>query len=239
MNINLAYGQGHLPIDLPEANTTVIEPANLPGLADEKNAIFDALSNPIGARPIRDIIKPDDKVAILFTDLTRATPNERIIPWLLEHLAGVPRENITLINQLGTHRPNTKAELETMLTPEVVANYNVVNHEPENPDALTQLGETKTGTPALINSRVVEADVRIVTGFIEPHFFAGFSGGPKGIMPGCGGTSAMSRAATLAARWSHDLQPISNQPMGGRVSTPCEAVSTRGNSVFVPGLLEL
>ena len=188
MKIDLAYGQGNLAIDLPEDRVTVIEPAHTPGLADEKDAVVQALSSPIGAAPIRESIKPTDKVAIAFTDITRATPNERIIPWLLEHLEGVvPRENITLINQLGTHRPNTKEELEQMLTPEVVANYNVVNHEPENPDALTQLGETKGGAPALINTRMVEADVRIVTGFIEPHFFAGFSGGPKGIMPGCAG----------------------------------------------------
>ena len=167
MKINLAYGHGYLPIELPDERTIVIEPDCLPGLNDEKGAILDALANPIDARPIRDIIKPTDKVVILVTDLTRATPNERIIPWLLEHLSDVPRENITLINQLGTHRPNTREELETMLTPEIVANYNVVNHEPENPDALTQLGVTRTGAPALINTRVVEADVRIVTGFIE------------------------------------------------------------------------
>jgi nickel-dependent lactate racemase len=188
MKIDLAYGQGSLAIDLPEDRVTVIEPAHTPGLADEKQAVVEALASPIGAAPIRDSIKPTDKVAIAFTDITRATPNERIIPWLLEHLEGVvPRENITLINQLGTHRPNTQEELEKMLTPEVVANYNVVNHEPENPDALTQLGVTKTGAPALINTIMVEADIRIVTGFIEPHFFAGFSGGPKGIMPGCAG----------------------------------------------------
>jgi nickel-dependent lactate racemase len=74
-----------------------------------------------------------------------------------------------------------------MLTPAVVANYRVVNHEPENPDALVQVGTMRDGTPALLNHRVVEADARIVTGFIEPHFFAGFSGGPKGIIPGCAG----------------------------------------------------
>ena len=188
MKIDLAYGQGNLAIDLPEDRVTIIEPAHTPGLADEKKGVIDALSSPIGSKPIRDIVKPTDKVVIAFTDITRATPNERIIPWLLEHLEGVvPRENITLINQLGTHRPNTREELETMLTPEVVANYKVVNHEPENPDALTQLGNTRTGAPALINTHMVEADVRIVTGFIEPHFFAGFSGGPKGIMPGCAG----------------------------------------------------
>jgi nickel-dependent lactate racemase len=123
----------------------------------------------------------------LFTDITRATPNERIIPWLLDYLKDIPREQITLLNQLGTHRPNTRSELEQMLTPEVVRNYRVLNHEPENPAELVQLGTTRDGTPALLNRHFVEADVRIVTGFIEPHFFAGFSGGPKGIMPGIAG----------------------------------------------------
>jgi nickel-dependent lactate racemase len=136
-----------------------------------------------------DWIKPHHRVCILFTDITRATPNHRLIPWLLEHLAagGVSRENITLLNQLGTHRPNSRAELEQMLTPSVVNNYRVLNHEPENPAALVQLGTTRDGTPAWLNKHAVEADVRIVTGFIEPHFFAGFSGGPKGIMPGVAG----------------------------------------------------
>src|ERR1035441_2686360 len=81
-------------------------------------------------------------------------------------------------------RANTRAELEKMLTPAVVRKYRVLNHEPENPDALVQLGATRDGAPALINRHAVEADVRIVTGFIEPHMFAGFSGGVKGIMPG-------------------------------------------------------
>src|SRR6266540_3382492 len=188
MKVNLAYGQGHLPVDLPDERTTIVEPSHNPGLPDERSAVLAALQNPTGARPLRELVKPADRVCIAFTDLTRATPNERIIPWLLEHIAGVaPHENITLLNQLGTHRPNPRAELETMLTPQVVANYRVVNHEPENPAALLQLGTTRDGTPALINRHLVEADVRIITGFIEPHFFAGFSGGPKGIMPGCAG----------------------------------------------------
>ena len=188
MRVKLAYGQGHLTVDLPEGQTTVIEPAHNPGLPDEKTAVFAALASPLGARPLRELIKPTDRVCILFTDLTRATPNERIVPWLLQHLKGVlPDGNITLLNQLGTHRPNTRAELEKMLTPEVVANYQVLNHEPENESALIQLGTTRDGTPALINRRAIEADLRIVTGFIEPHFFAGFSGGPKGIMPGVAG----------------------------------------------------
>ena len=187
MKVNLAYGQGHLTVELPDDRTTVIQPSHTAGLPDERGAVLAALDHPIGARPLREWIKPGDRVCILFTDITRATPNERLIPWLLDYLKDVPRDNITLLNQLGTHRPNTRAELEKMLTPAVVRKYRVLNHEPENPDALVQLGATNDGTPALINRHAVEADVRIVTGFIEPHFFAGFSGGVKGIMPGVAG----------------------------------------------------
>ena len=189
MKVALAYGRGHLDVELPEGRTTVIEPSHVPGLPDERAAVLQALKRPIGAAPLLDWIKPHHRVCILFTDITRATPNHRLIPWLLEHLAagGVSRENLTLLNQLGTHRPNSRAELEQMLTPSVVNNYRVLNHEPENPAALVQLGTTRDGTPAWLNKHAVEADVRIVTGFIEPHFFAGFSGGPKGIMPGVAG----------------------------------------------------
>ena len=187
MKVNLAYGQGHLPVDLPKDRTTVIEPSHRPGLADERAAVLRALEQPIGAKRLRELVQPAHKVCISFTDITRATPNDRIIPWLLQHLAHVPRENILLLNQLGTHRPNTRSELEKMLTPEVVRDYRVLNHEPEERSAHVQLGTMRDGvTPALINRHVVEADVRIVTGFIEPHFFAGFSGGIKGIIPGTG-----------------------------------------------------
>src|ERR1051325_10446283 len=199
MKVNLAYGQGHLAVDFPEG-TTVIEPAHNPGLADEKIAFLRALHDPIGTKPLRDWIHRDSKICIAFTDITRATPNDRIIPWLLEHLEGHPRENITLLNQLGTHRPNTQAELEKLLTPAVVKNYRVINHEPENESAMVQFGVTHDGTPALINRHIAEADVRIVTGFIEPHFFAGFSGGPKGIMPGC--------AALKTVMSNHDARNI-------------------------------
>ncbi|MBI1176685.1 nickel-dependent lactate racemase [bacterium] len=187
MKVSLAYGRGQMAIELPDDSTTVIEPTHHPALVDERATVIHALEHPIGCRPLRELIKPSDRLCILFTDITRATPNERLIPWLLDHLQDHPRENITLLNQLGTHRPNTRAELEQMLTSGVVRDYRVVNHEPENDDALVQLGETRGGAPALINRHAVEADWRIVTGFIEPHFFAGFSGGPKGIMPGVAG----------------------------------------------------
>jgi nickel-dependent lactate racemase len=189
MNVQLAYGSGHLSVELPE-HTTVVEPSHTVGLKDERHAVMAALDNPIGSTPLRNWLKPDARICIVFTDITRATPNERLLPWLLDYLLNIPgvqKHQITLLNGLGTHRPNTQAELETMLTPEVVRNFEVLNHEPENPEALLALGTTRDGTPALLNRRFVEVDVRIVTGFIEPHFFAGFSGGPKGIMPGVAG----------------------------------------------------
>jgi nickel-dependent lactate racemase len=153
-------------------------------LTDERAAVLEALRQPIGSRPLRELIRPGQRLCISFSDITRATPNDRLIPWLLEALSDVPRAQITLINQTGTHRPNTRAELEKMLTPHVVERYRVLNHEPENAQAHVQLGTLRDGTPARINRHVVEADFRIVTGFIEPHFFAGFSGGVKGIIPG-------------------------------------------------------
>ncbi|HTL57587.1 MAG TPA: nickel-dependent lactate racemase [Candidatus Limnocylindrales bacterium] len=187
MNVQLAYGEGCLEVDLPEQQTTVIKPSFLPGLKDERRTVIEALGNPIEARPLRDWIKSGNHVCVVFTDITRATPNERLIPWLLEYLAEVPPGNITLLNALGGHRHNTAAELDEMVTPAVTRRYRVVNHEAENAAELVALGTTRDGTPALLNRRFVEADVRIVTGFIEPHFFAGFSGGPKGVMPGVAG----------------------------------------------------
>lgn len=187
MKVDLAYGEGWLPVELPDDRTTLIKPTHTAGLPDEKQAVLEALRHPIGTGCLRDNVRPDQRVCIIFTDLTRATPNHRIIPWLLEELADVPIENLTLLNSTGTHRPNTPAELEKLLTPEVVARYRVLNHDCHDQGSLVEVGRTRSGAPALINRHVVEADVRIVTGFIEPHFFAGFSGGPKGIMPGCAG----------------------------------------------------
>ena len=173
-----------MAIECPDDRTTVIVPNDREGLSDERAAILKALDDPIGGQPLRELVRADTKICLLFTDITRATPNHRLIPWLLEYLDFIPKENITLLNQLGTHRPNSRAELEKILTKAVVNEYRVLNAEPENREAHIQLGITHDDTPALINRHAVEADLRIMTGFIEPHFFAGFSGGPKAIMPG-------------------------------------------------------
>ncbi len=195
MKVHLAYGKSGLDVDFPEGRTTVIEPAHVAGLPDERAAFLTALENPIASQPLRELVQPQDKICIVFSDITRATPNERIIPWLLAELerCGAPRDQITLLNGLGLHRPNTKEELERLLTPAVVANYRVVNHEPASDAALARVGVTRHGNEAWLNRHLVEAGARIITGFIEPHFFAGFSGGPKGIMPGVAGQQTVVR----------------------------------------------
>jgi nickel-dependent lactate racemase len=226
MNIKIAYGRGSLPVELPGEQTTVITPTHSAGLKEERAAVFEALEHPIGARALREWIKPGDRVCISFSDITRATPNDRLIPWLLEYLAGGPGfpaarrdgspclPELILVNQTGSHRPNTQAELETMLTPAVAGRHRVVNHEPENLAAHVQVGTMRDGTPAWINRHVVEADVRIVTGFIEPHFFAGFSGGVKGIIPGT--------AALPSIRSNHGFKNIGdpNATFGLTVGNP-------------------
>lgn len=185
MKVELAYGQGNLTIELPESIATVLHPAAAPGLPDEAAAVRDALEAPLGALPLRQWIRAEDRVCLLFTDATRATPNERLVPWLCDYLAPLlPRENLTLVNQTGTHRTSPHEELERHLTPAVVGRYRVVNHDCQCDEDLVRVGTLRNGAPARLNRRVVEADKRIVTGFIEPHFFAGFSGGPKGLMPG-------------------------------------------------------
>ena len=186
MIVPLAYGSGTLPVAFPDNQTTVLLPLPQPGLADEAAALVAALDAPIAASPLADQVNDATRVTIVHTDITRATPNDRMMPWLLRYLesAGVRRDHITLLNGLGTHRPNTDAELRQMLGDFVVENYRCLNHEPHDDDAHEAFGVTRTGEPALINRHLTAADVRIITGFIEPHFFAGFSGGPKGIMPG-------------------------------------------------------
>lgn len=217
MQVSVAYGKGHLNIDLPEGRTTVIEPSHRDALPDERAALIQAITAPVGTKPLREWWAPGKTVCIVFTDITRATPNERLIPWLLAelHSYGVPREAITLLNSTGTHRGNTPEELDKMLTPEVARGYRVINHDCHAAEDLLQFGVTQTGEPAMLNKWLVEADVRIITGFIEPHFFAGFSGGPKGIMPGVAGlgTVMSNHGAKMIGHPSSVFGELDENPM--------------------------
>ena len=184
--VKLAYGRSGLDLVVPEA-AQVIEPRHLDGLQDEAGAVFAALRQPIGTPPLKAMVKATDQVAIVISDLTRPTPNEKLVPWLMVELDHVPRENFVIINGLGSHRANTRDELIQMLGQEVVDTVRIENHDAFDDARLVHVGRNTYGAEVFLNRTYVEADFRIVTGFIEPHFFAGFSGGPKGINPGIAG----------------------------------------------------
>lgn len=192
MQVHLAYGRNGLDARLPDG-CDVVTSRFVEGLPNEALALQQALRSPIASAPLAEKVRPTDKVVIVHSDITRATPNDRILPVVLDELeqAGVARKNITLMNALGTHRPQTDAELRMMLGDRVVENYRCIQHDAFDDSILVPLGHTKLGHPVRINRHFLDADVRILTGFIEPHFFAGFSGGPKGVLPALAGAESV------------------------------------------------
>lgn len=186
MKTNLLYGQNELEIEVPD-HTFIVEPKELAALENEREAIIHALRNPTGTPPLKEMVKATDTIAIVISDITRPTPNHILVPLLIEELNHVPLENFVIINGTGTHRDQTREEFVQMLGEWVVDNIRIINNQCHQQEALSNVGHSKFGCDVYLNKEYVEADFRIVTGFIEPHFFAGFSGGPKGIMPGIAG----------------------------------------------------
>lgn len=188
MRIQLDYGERGLWVTLPDKlDIEVIQAPSRLGLLDEQAAILEAMRKPIGLSPLRRLVRPKDSVAIVFSDMTRPMPNSRVLPLLLEEVSHVNRSQIVLINALGTHQPMTEEELESMLGREVTRNYRVLQHDSRDKSKLVYLGKSSLGNPIWINSNYMKASVKILTGLIEPHNFAGFSGGPKAVLPGIAG----------------------------------------------------
>jgi lactate racemase len=188
MKVHLAYGRDGLDVELPAARTDVVVPRYPPPLAEPLAAVRQALAEPVGSPPLRDLVRPGQRLAVSVCDGTRAQPRELMLRAMLEHLDGVlAPEDVTVLVATGTHRGNSEAELRAMLGDEVVDHCRVVNHDARDASTLTYLGTTDEGVPVWINSEWVGADVRVTTGFVEPHFFAGFSGGPKMVAPGLAG----------------------------------------------------
>lgn len=184
MNIKLPYGKTFIKAEVPFANLTILEPRFVAGLPDEEGAFFNAVRAPIKARPLCGIIGPSDKVAILVPDITRPFPSRRILSWLFSELAHVRADNVTVIIGTGSHRPCTPAELEEMLGAEIVARYRIVNHNAHDFQTMLPVVRREDGGTLYMNREYMAADRRIIMGFIEPHFMAGFSGGYKAVMPG-------------------------------------------------------
>ena len=175
-------------------DATVIEPADPPGLADQEGAVRRALDRPLAGPSLAQLAAGARRVAVVFPDLTRPMPNRTVLPPLLGLLgrSGVPDAAVTLLCATGTHRQATPSEMRELVGDEIVGRYAIVDHDSDGGDHV-EVGRVD-GSPVLLQREYVEADLRIVTGFVEPHFFAGFSGGPKAVCPGIAGTETILEA---------------------------------------------
>ncbi|MCE0521287.1 MAG: nickel-dependent lactate racemase [Methylacidiphilales bacterium] len=187
--IEISYGKGRLPVHLPSgAEATLIRKKPLPKLPDAHSAIRRALDQPIDSRPLRALAKGRRSACILICDITRPVPNHLFLRPIIEDLlaAGMTREKISVLVATGLHRPNKGAELAELVgDPWVLANVRVENHFARRDADHVDLGRTSTrGTPVKINRLFIEADLKIATGLVEPHFMAGYSGGRKVVAPG-------------------------------------------------------
>ena len=190
MRIKMDYGKTGLMVDLP--NDKVIGPLEIKNaipLANQSQAISDALANPIGSKPLAEIAKGKKTACILICDITRPVPNKVILPQILKTIeeAGVPRSGITILIATGLHRPNEGEELVELVGEDIANNYRVENHHGKETSEHDYLGITPKGVPVYIDSRYIRAELKITTGLIEPHLMAGYSGGRKVICPGIAG----------------------------------------------------
>ena len=234
MIVPLAYGRAGLDLAVPDDladRVTVVEPRYVPGLPDEAAALRAALREPVGTPPLRDLLSPTDTVAVVFCDITRPMPSDRVLPVLLEEVETVVgRDRIVLINGTGTHRANTPDELREMLGPELVAQYRIVQHDARNEGDLVHVGTTPRGTPVWINKHFLNASVRLLTGFIEPHLFAGFSGGPKMVVPAVAGLATVM--SNHGARFIAEPQAIWGIREGNPLWEDLRAAAMMGQPTF-------
>ncbi|HUU28843.1 MAG TPA: nickel-dependent lactate racemase [archaeon] len=185
MQIKLAYGKEGLEIRLPDnLNLKVLESEYISGLADPTGAVREALRSPTGSQPLKSLVQADCKIGIVLSDITRPAPNRVFMSALKEELAPISPDRIVLFIATGTHRANTETELREMLGNQTVDRCRIVQNSAIDRDSHVLVGRTRGGKDIWLHDEYVKCDVRILTGFIEPHFFSGFSGGGKACMPG-------------------------------------------------------
>jgi nickel-dependent lactate racemase len=183
LQTRLQYGTVEMSVEIPSSDVTVLRSKHERGLPDEAAAFREAVRDPIGCAPLKEVVGATDRVAVVIPDITRPLPSDRLLPWLFEELSHVPPDNFTIVNGTGSHRANTEEELAVMVGREVASRYRIVNHDAHDSSTLAFAGTSPEGRDVYMNREYVEADRRIVLGFIEPHFMAGFSGGYKGVFP--------------------------------------------------------
>ena len=230
--VRLDYGRTGVRIEIDPriAEWDIIEPGDVPALREPRTAFIEAVTNPVESKSLDKIIKPEDEVVIVTADGTRPVPNEFLIKAIIEHCHLTP-EKITILVGTGTHRPHSNDELIELLGREILDNCRVVCHDAADEEKLEFLGTTAHGIPVHMNKLYANAGKRIVLGFIEPHFFAGFSGGAKGICP------AVCGLETIDAFHSYEIIGHPKSNYGFLEDNPQQAAAREVASMAPPDFL--
>ena len=180
----LLFGKETIDLSLPET-VSILDMKRVEPLPDPEGAVYRALADPIESPPLTELAQGRGNACVVISDITRPVPNKVILPPLLQVLekSGIGRENITLLIATGMHRSNEGEELESMVGRQIMENYRIINHYCREPEVYQKIDEIE-GAPIEVNKLYLEADLKILTGLIEPHFYAGYSGGRKAILPG-------------------------------------------------------
>ena len=187
---SVPFAKTQLQFELPPTmRGTLIQSRPAEPLPDVETATADALASPLNSPPLSKLARPDDRVCIVFTDITRASPDHLFVPAILNELeaAGVHDDQVTLLCGTGLHRPSTPEEKRLKLGKAVLDRYRVLDNEAQNQEELVDLGTTDSGIPLSVNRLVYEADLVVATGIVEPHQYAGYSGGAKTVAIGAAG----------------------------------------------------
>ncbi len=200
MKLEFGLGTSTQVVEVPEKNLIgVLRAKPAPAIASEEEEVRRALREPVGAPPLRQVVRPGEKIAVITSDITRPMPTRKVMPALLDELyaAGVKPEDITLVFALGSHRSQTDEERRRLAGERA---WNEIRCVDCDPDDCVHLGVTSAGTPVDITRVVAEADRRICLGNVEYHYFAGYSGGAKAIMPGCSTRAAIQSNHSMMVR---------------------------------------
>ncbi len=187
MRVEVAYGEGQLGVEVPD-DAEVVRPSHHAAVADPAAELRRALQAPVSGPPLRQVVRAGDRVAVSICDITRPQPRERMLRAILDELAGIlDPADLTVLVANGTHRSASEVERAGLLGPQLASSLRVLDHDCRDDGRLVWCGVLGAGVPVWLNRAWLDADVRITTGFVEPHFFAGFSGGPKLVAPGLAG----------------------------------------------------
>ena len=195
MTLTVPYGETEIPVEFPAGvDVTVVKSARVDLLGDPFEAARAAVAKPLGSRSLRELATGKQRIVIAITDATRLCPDDVIVPPMLEEIAaaGVPPDAVTLMIAVGTHRASTHGERVAKLGRNIVECYNIVDHDAFDTANLVVVADGPEGIPFTVNRIIAEADLVLSTGRVEPHQYAGYSGGGKTVAIGCAGEAIIT-----------------------------------------------